>query len=63
MIFKFAQTILWVLIYVLGYCDYPILIVTSVDLILAILYVEFFVNYKKLDPTDIVLAYPVRKDG
>ena len=49
-------------VYLLNYSNLPLLIVAVVDLVFAALFVEFFVNYKKLDPTDIVLAYPVRKE-
>jgi hypothetical protein len=63
MIFKITQFVLWLTLYLLNYVNLPMLIVACVDLLLAILFIEFFVNYKKLDPTDIVLAYPIRKDG
>jgi len=62
MIFKVSQFILWLAIYLMGLCNLPLLIVGAVDLVFAILFIEFFVNYKKLDPTQIVLAYPIRKE-
>lgn len=62
MIFKFCQFIIWLIVYILGYCNLPLLIVGIVDLVFVALFIEFFINYKKLDPTDIVLAYPIRKD-
>ena len=63
MIFKFCQFIIWLIAYILGYCNLPLLIVGIVDLVFVALFIEFFINYKKLDPTDIVLAYPIRKDS
>ena len=63
MIFKFCQFIIWLILYILGYCNLPLLIVGIVDLVFVALFIEFFINYKKLDPTDIVLAYPIRKDS
>ncbi len=63
MIFKIAQFIVWLIVYLLDFCNLPLLIVAVVDLVFAALFIEFFINYKKLDPTDIVLAYPIRKDG
>jgi len=62
MIFKISQFILWLVIYLLDYCSLPLLLVGVVDLVFAALFIEFFVNYKNLDPTQIVLAYPIRKD-
>jgi len=62
MIFKFCQFIIWLVVYILGHCNLPLLIVGIVDLVFVALFIEFFINYKKLDPTDIVLAYPIRKD-
>ncbi len=63
MIFKFSQFIVWLVVYILNYANLPLLIVGCVDLVFAALFIEFFVNFKKLDPTDIVMAYPIRKDG
>ncbi|NPE09335.1 MAG: hypothetical protein GNW80_13700 [Asgard group archaeon] len=63
MIFKISQFLLWLIVYLMGNCHYTLLIVGAVDLVFAALFIEFFVNFKKLDPTDIVLAYPVRKDS
>jgi len=63
MIFKIAQFLIWLILYILDFTNLPLLIVACVDLVFAALFIEFFVNYKKLDPTDIVLAYPIRKDG
>jgi hypothetical protein len=63
MIFKVIQFIVWLTVYLLGYCEYTLLIVGAVDLVFAVLYIEFFVNFKKLDPTDIILAYPIRKES
>ncbi|MBY8993449.1 MAG: hypothetical protein KGD59_02790 [Candidatus Heimdallarchaeota archaeon] len=63
MIFKISQFIVWLIIYVMGLSNLPLLIVAIVDLVFAVLFIEFFVNFKKLDPTDIVLAYPIRKES
>lgn len=63
MIFKISQFILWLIVYLMGHCSYTLLIVGAVDLVFAALFIEFFINFRKLDPTDIVLAYPIRKDG
>ncbi len=63
MIFKVSQFILWHIVYLMGYCSYTLLIVGAVDLVFAASFIEFFVNFKKLDPTDIVLAYPIRKES
>jgi len=63
MIFKVSQFIVWLVTYLMGFSNLPLLIVGAVDLVFAALFIEFFVNYKKLDPTQIVLAYPIRKDS
>ncbi len=63
MLFKISQFIVWLVIYLKNLSNLPLLIVGIVDLVFAALFIEFFVNYKKLDPTDIVLAYPVRKES
>ena len=63
MIFKFLQFIIWLVIYILDLCNLPLLIVGIVDLVFVALFIEFFVNFKKLDPTDLVLAYPIRKES
>ncbi len=63
MIFKISQFILWLIVFLMGYCSYTLLIVGAVDLIFAALFIEFFINFRKLDPTDIVLAYPIRKES
>ena len=63
MIFKILQFIVWLITYFMNQSSYTLLIVAAVDLIFAALFIEFFVNYKKLDPTDIVLAYPIRKES
>ena len=63
MIFKVSQFIIWLVIYLMDLSNLPLLIVAAVDLVFAVLFIEFFVNFKKLDPTDIVLAYPIRKDS
>lgn len=63
MLFKVSQFIIWLVIYLMDLSNLPLLIVAAVDLVFAVLFIEFFVNFKKLDPTDIVLAYPIRKDS
>ena len=63
MIFKISQFLLWLIVFLMGYCNYTMLIVGAVDLIFAALFIEFFINFRKLDPTDIVLAYPIRKES
>ncbi len=63
MLFKISQFIIWLIIYLMDLSNLPLLIVAAVDLVFAVLFIEFFVNFKKLDPTDIVLAYPVRKES
>lgn len=63
MLFKISQFIIWLVIYLMDLSNLPLLIVAVVDLVFAVLFIEFFVNFKKLDPTDIVLAYPIRKDS
>ncbi|NHK32199.1 MAG: hypothetical protein FK730_12655 [Asgard group archaeon] len=62
MIMKAAYFIIWLVFYLLGVCKWEFLVVGGIDLIFMVLFIEFFVNYGKLDPVDIMGAYPYKKD-
>lgn len=63
MIMKAAYFIIWLIFYFLGVCKWEFLVVGGIDLIFMALFIEFFVNYGKLDRDDIVKAYPYKKDN
>ena len=43
--------------FILGRVGWPLILVGAVDLVIVALFIEFFVNYKKLDDTSIASAY------
>ena len=57
---KITLFVIYLVFYILGWCGIAMLVVGSIDLVFAFLFIEFYVNYKKLDRTQIVLAYPIR---
>jgi hypothetical protein len=61
MIMKVAYFIIWLVFYLVGICKWEFLVVGGIDLIFMALFIEFFVNYGKLDPVDIMGAYPYKK--
>ena len=57
LIWKFAYFILVLIAFIIDKAGWPILAVSIANLIFAGLFIEFFVNYKKLDNSQIVEAY------
>jgi hypothetical protein len=60
MIAKVLFFIILLVFFIIGTCDWPVLIIGGLDLIWTALFIEFYVNYKKLDHEDIVGAYPYK---
>ncbi|HUU77413.1 MAG TPA: hypothetical protein VMX55_03655 [candidate division Zixibacteria bacterium] len=54
---KFSLFILFLVFFIIGEISWPLLVVDAVDLVFASLFIEFFVNFKKLDNSSIVSAY------
>ncbi|NHJ38869.1 MAG: hypothetical protein FK731_02470 [Asgard group archaeon] len=61
MIMKAVYFIIWLIFYILHAVKWEFLVVGGIDLIFMILFIEFFVNYGKLDREDIIGAYPYKK--
>jgi len=59
LIWKFAYFILVLIAFIIDRCGWPILAVSIANLVFASLFIEFFVNYKKLDNSQIVQAYKI----
>ena len=57
LIWKVAYFILVLIAFIIDKAGWPILTVSIVNLVFAALFIEFFVNYKKLDNSQIVEAY------
>ncbi|MHA1922375.1 MAG: hypothetical protein ACTSVP_04850 [Candidatus Heimdallarchaeota archaeon] len=57
LIWKFAYFILVLIAFIIDKAGWPILTVSIANLVFAALFIEFFVNYKKLDNSQIVEAY------
>ncbi len=57
LIWKFAYFIIVLIAFIIGKAGWPILTVSIANLVFAALFIEFFVNYKKLDNSQIVEAY------
>ncbi|MGC9778529.1 MAG: hypothetical protein HZR80_04745 [Candidatus Heimdallarchaeota archaeon] len=57
---KISLFMIYLIFFIMNLCGIPMLVVGAVDLVFAALFIEFFINFKKLDPTQIVLAYPIR---
>ena len=62
MIMKAAYFIIWLIFFIIGYCKWEFLVVGGIDLIFMVLFIEFFVNYGKLDRSEIIGAYPYKKE-
>jgi hypothetical protein len=60
MIAKVLLAIILLVFFILNACDWPVLILGGIDLIWTALFIEFYVNFKKLDHEDIVGAYPYK---
>ncbi|NHJ46593.1 MAG: hypothetical protein FK733_02280 [Asgard group archaeon] len=60
MIAKILFFIILLVFFILNACDWPVLILGGIDLIWTALFIEFYVNFKKLDHEDIVGAYPYK---
>lgn len=54
---KFSLFIVFMVFFIIGEISWPLLVVGAVDLVIAALFIEFFVNFKKLDNSSIVSAY------
>jgi hypothetical protein len=59
LIWKFAYFILVLVAFIIDKAGWPLLVVSIANLIFAALFIEFFVNYKKLDNSQIVEAYKI----
>lgn len=59
LIWKFAYFILVLVAFIIDKAGWPLLVVSIANLIFAVLFIEFFVNYKKLDNSQIVEAYKI----
>jgi hypothetical protein len=57
---KLSSSLVLTVSYILGECTWPVFILIGIDLIWAALFIEFYVNYKKLDRDDISVAYPYK---
>jgi len=57
LIWKFTYFILVLIAFIIGKTGWPIFAVSIANLTFAALFIEFFVNYKKLDNSQIVEAY------
>ncbi|MHA1628586.1 MAG: hypothetical protein ACTSXO_08740 [Candidatus Heimdallarchaeota archaeon] len=60
---KFASFFVALLFFILGSCNWVPLLLTGVNLVFGALFIEFFVNYKKLDTQEIMAAYSPLKKG
>jgi len=60
---KFASFFAALLFFILGSCNWVLLLITAPNLIFASLFIEFFVNFKRLNTQEILAAYsPLKKD-
>ena len=57
---KISLFMIYLIFFMMNLCGIAMLVVGAVDLVFAALFIEFFINFKKLDHTQIVLAYPIR---
>ena len=57
LIWKFAYFILVLIAFIIDKAGWPILTVSIANLVFAALFIEFYINYKKLDNSQIVEAY------
>jgi len=62
MIAKIAMFILTLVFFLMGTIGWPLLVMGIIHLILAGLFIEFYVNYKRLLSVDIEGAYSYRKN-
>lgn len=59
LIWKFTYFILVLIGFIIDKAGWPFLAVSIANLVFAALFIEFFVNYKKLDNSQIVEAYKI----
>ena len=62
MFLKFFKAVLAVVFFILGTVKWPILVMGLMDLVLCALFIEFYVNFKKLQNIDIQGAYSYREN-